>query len=626
MYNRVNIGSPAGWGSRSAPNYGLSVYGGVDLCTDEGDVQVGGNLKLTRAKGLLWDYAPNTGLGGYVAHPGGGMYRNSSGNITGALTITLPSGGGPADMVSFWVDVFDYTSYESQSFYIAGYVYQSAGSNEWVNETALMLTPKENHSRTVRFGHDGTNHVVYIGELADIWSYPQVTVRNVQVGYASDVDLYNDNWSISFQASAFQNVDATYSGADTLPTAGKIQMKSGAGKFVHNNTSSRDKIRVWTSGSYAIGMQTGNNYGGLVNQYAMTFNMNDQSTRGFLWCDDGHGLSAGAMALTTDGKLTVAHSMRLGYGESDTTTPGASYKLDVSGNARFTADARCEGRFLSAPGTAAAPAYSFYSDGDTGMYKAGANQLGFSTGGNTRLLIQAHKTYINSTGANGLVINNDEGTLTNSGRIFFETTNYTTAIMQENDDFSIRTGATTGSSSGTERFKINSNGTVTVVGSQVIGGALTANFGAVFNETANDSNFRVESVGNPHMISVDASTNRVGIGTGSPSYDFHVAGHAYASSSFLGPDGSAATPSYRFHNDGNTGMYRLGDDDLGFSAGGSLKYGILNGLNRFYSNVVVGPNNNNSKPYIQYKDGFIALNGIESVSYTHLTLPTNREV
>lgn len=338
MYNRVHIGSPSGWGSRSAPNYGLSTYGGVDLATDTGDVTVGGNLKLTREKGLLWDYTPDTTRGGYIAHPGGGMYRTSEGNHTGAIAITLPSGGGPADMVSFWVDIFDYVSYESQSFYIAGYVYGTAGSNEWVNETALMLTPKANHARTVRFGHNGTNHVVYIGELADTWSYPQVTVRNVQIGYVSDVDLYNDNWDISFEASAFGNLDATYSGADTLPSAGKIKMADGTGKFVHNTTSSRDKIRVWNSSNYAIGMQSGNNYGGLANQYAMTFNMNDQSTRGFLWCDDGHGLSAGAMALTTDGKLTVAHSMRLGYGESDTTTPGASYKLDVSGNAYISGD------------------------------------------------------------------------------------------------------------------------------------------------------------------------------------------------------------------------------------------------------------------------------------------------
>jgi len=68
--------------------------------------------------------------------------------------------------------------------------------------------------------------------------------------------------------------------------------------------------------------------------------------------------------------------------------------------------------------------------------------------------------------------------------------------------------------------------------------------------------------------------------------------------------GTVASPSLSFIDDPNTGIYRLGDDDLGFTAGGVLRYGILNGLNRFYANVVVGPNNNNSKPYIQYKDGY----------------------
>jgi len=134
-----------------------------------------------------------------------------------------------------------------------------------------------------------------------------------------------------------------------------------------------------------------------------------------------------------------------------------------------------------------------------------------------------NRVTISDAGADGLHLNQDTGTTTNSNRLFF-TGGYGSCIMQENDDLSFRTGATVGSSSGTERFKINNNGTVTVVGSQVIGGALTANFGAVFNETANDSNFRVESVGNPHMLSIDASTNRVGIGTGSPSYTLDVSG------------------------------------------------------------------------------------------------------
>ena len=107
---------------------------------------------------------------------------------------------------------------------------------------------------------------------------------------------------------------------------------SSAGKIVHNSTSSRDKYRLWTASAYAIGMQSGFTFGGLENEYAMTFQMNNQSTeRGFWWGDDGHGQGNGAMALTTAGELTVADSMRLGYGESDTTTPGSTFTMDLYG-------------------------------------------------------------------------------------------------------------------------------------------------------------------------------------------------------------------------------------------------------------------------------------------------------
>ena len=99
-------------------------------------------------------------------------------------------------------------------------------------------------------------------------------------------------------------------------------------KIVMPAASTRDKYRVWTASNYAIGMQNSFTFGAL-NSYAMTFQMNNQDNRGFWWGDDGHGQGNGAMALTTDGKLTVAHAMRIGYGTSDTTAPG-SYGIDIS--------------------------------------------------------------------------------------------------------------------------------------------------------------------------------------------------------------------------------------------------------------------------------------------------------
>ena len=41
LYERVAIGSPSGWGSRNAPSYGLSTYGGAWLATDTGNVGIG---------------------------------------------------------------------------------------------------------------------------------------------------------------------------------------------------------------------------------------------------------------------------------------------------------------------------------------------------------------------------------------------------------------------------------------------------------------------------------------------------------------------------------------------------------------------------------------------------------
>ncbi|PCI60392.1 MAG: hypothetical protein COB37_09630, partial [Kordiimonadales bacterium] len=79
-------------------------------------------------------------------------------------------------------------------------------------------------------------------------------------------------------------------------------------------------------------------FGGL-SSHAMTFQMNNDDTRGFWWGDTTHTNAQGAMSLTTQGKLSVAHSLRLGYGESDTTAPGATYRLDVSGISYFTDDA-----------------------------------------------------------------------------------------------------------------------------------------------------------------------------------------------------------------------------------------------------------------------------------------------
>jgi hypothetical protein len=87
-------------------------------------------------------------------------------------------------------------------------------------------------------------------------------------------------------------------------------------------------------------------------------------------------------------------------------------------------------------------------------------------------------------------------------------------------------------------------GTLGVTGATRLSAPLTVNSSAVFNEGSTDSDFRVESDGNVNMVFVDASTDRVGIGTNTPDKTLHVNGEVKIATvtatptSLLGKDGS----------------------------------------------------------------------------------------
>ena len=126
------------------------------------------------------------------------------------------------------------------------------------------------------------------------------------------------------EAVFIDTAHASYNRADLLVDqleATRIRMQA---------TSSRDKLRVYSDGNYAIGMQSGVNFGSLNSDWAMTFQMNDDSDRGFWWGDTGHSTAQGAMALSTDGKLTVSSKIRVGYGESDTQNVFSNATLDIA--------------------------------------------------------------------------------------------------------------------------------------------------------------------------------------------------------------------------------------------------------------------------------------------------------
>ena len=107
-----------------------------------------------------------------------------------------------------------------------------------------------------------------------------------------------------------------------------------------NASDTRDKLRVWSTGTYSIGMMDGYSYGHLGGSgfdYAMSFQMSDTNNRGFWWGDSTHSNAQGAMSLTTDGNLVVATSISIGQGETITTPSSTPLYVEgvVSGSTVF---------------------------------------------------------------------------------------------------------------------------------------------------------------------------------------------------------------------------------------------------------------------------------------------------
>ena len=181
-----------------------------------GDSKFSGNIETE--KNVYQDIGAR---GGYIMRPWGADYLNSTTNVhTGAIKIILPTTGTMDDMLKFTLDIYQYQADESTSIDIAGYIYQSPGNNTWLNCTTIVHAKDATENYTVRYGDDGTNHCVWIGELNSTWNHPQIIVRNFFGGFLTDTDQYLGEWDIAFEATAFTNVNTTQSNNFPLSSGG----------------------------------------------------------------------------------------------------------------------------------------------------------------------------------------------------------------------------------------------------------------------------------------------------------------------------------------------------------------------------------------------------------------------
>ena len=142
-----------------------------------------------------------TATGGfYINKPYGADFYTTTNNYTGAIEIALPTGGtGYDDMIKFVVDIFDYRTQESVTVFVGGYTYQNVGSGNttWYYVSATVLGQSANQNYTVRFGDNGTEHCVWIGDTDSTWNHLQVIVRDFFAGYTADINNYLGAWDIN---------------------------------------------------------------------------------------------------------------------------------------------------------------------------------------------------------------------------------------------------------------------------------------------------------------------------------------------------------------------------------------------------------------------------------------------
>ena len=362
-----------------------TVSGVTSVATGNG--LTGGTITST---GTLSLDRPNSQLGAVLA-----TYGTTAGSA-GRIRITAPFATNSAHMFS--IEVTLYTSYTQYNYVVSAYMYPS--TNQWLNPKAIYTTTGT-ATPDIYVGRDA-NGKAYIS-IAN-GSYTGVLVHNMTRGYQTSLADTYDPWTITVNSGNENSVSvatsqvwttanlpspvqssgvtsvATGSGltGGTITTTGTLSVDSTVIRTTGNQSMSgvktfttkvitpilemtgvpsRVKLNVWSGSTYGFGMQSGYTFGGLSNNYAITCQMSNTAGRGFWWGDSAHTNAQGAMALTTTGQLTVATSMRIGYGESDTSSPGA-YVLQVNGSINA-------GRL-------------YIGDGDGFFYSDTANRTAFS--------------------------------------------------------------------------------------------------------------------------------------------------------------------------------------------------------------------------------------------------------
>jgi hypothetical protein len=161
------------------------------------------------------------GKNSFIAFPDGGSYITTTDTITGYLRITLPQYRSNT-MLSFKVSIYNYSSNTSCEYTIKGYNYYDG---TWHQCTAYSIGYNGDLSKSnlpVYYGETSSNSVIYIGDVATSWSYPQIQIHDVSVGFKNyEYKQWCNNWNIDF-VTAVENVTASIDKPNSSYAATKL--------------------------------------------------------------------------------------------------------------------------------------------------------------------------------------------------------------------------------------------------------------------------------------------------------------------------------------------------------------------------------------------------------------------
>lgn len=292
-------------------------------------------------------------------------------------------------------------------------------------------------------GSWGTKTNTNLELIADAFSYGTETIADADTTITIADGAADAARSLALKINSSADLTTTRTITLAPNTTSKvwiIENNTSGGQVLTISAGSGSNITL-ANGTTKIIATDGIGAGSNVVELTQDLAIADMSVDGILSLADG---SNSAPSLTNTGDTNTGLYFPAADEVGITTGGTQRVKVDSTG-------VDVTGVVTTLAGSASAPAYSFGTDTNNGMFKRGTDQLGFSAGGTEIIAVTSTGMFVDTIGA--------------------KTTNATLSLK----------GAGTG--------------------------------GVVVNDDGADRDFRVESDSNTHMLFVDAGSNHVNIGT-----------------------------------------------------------------------------------------------------------------